>query len=160
MAQNCTTRRTIFGTFPDKTVEEIVAETSEPEELEWLEFRGRQYRPRMRVEPRITLGRKGTFFLNTTAYRALGEPVAVELLLDKMRRVIGIKPTDPLKKNAFLVKSHGVNSEYRRISASAFCQHFRVSAPGTLLFNDPEFDADGVLRLDLVNATRVGRGAK
>ncbi|MFM9904575.1 MAG: hypothetical protein ACKVQJ_08405 [Pyrinomonadaceae bacterium] len=26
--------------------------------------------------------------------------------------------------------------------------------------NDIEFDADGVLRLDLVSATRIGRGAK
>jgi hypothetical protein len=107
------------------------------------------------------MDKKGTFYLNRVAFRALGEPMAVEILLDDMRRVIGMTPSDPRKKNAFVVKPQGkIDSNYKRISASAFCQHFRLKTSGTLLFNDPEFDADGVLRLDLVNATRVGRGAK
>ena len=172
-------RGTIFGTFPDKRIEEIIADAAKPEdapttsspetgatpppaggELKWQAFTGRQHRRYAAMEPRITLGAKGMFYLNGAAFRALGEPMAVEMMLDKMRRVIGMKPTDPRKPNAFIVKPHGKTGKNKRISASAFCQHFGLKTSGTLLFNDIEFDGDGVLRLDLVNATRVGRGAK
>ena len=151
--------RTIFGTFPDKTIEELTAEARKPEEVEWLEFKGRQHHRFASKEPRITINKRGMFYLNHPAFLALGEPLAVELIMEKMRRVIGMKSADPLRENVFDVKQHGTGN-YKRISASAFCQHFRLYTGGTLLFNNIRFDDEGVLRLDLVSATKVGRGAR
>ena len=78
---------------------------------QWETFEGRQYRTTARKEPRVTLGAKGTFYLNGIAYAAMGEPAAVEMLFDGNRRVIGLKPTDPTKRNAFAIKHHGKGRE-------------------------------------------------
>ena len=150
---------TLFGRFPDKTIEELRDEALRPEEIEWQRFTGRQYRKYAGNEPRITLGAKGVFYLNLGAFRMLGEPLAVELMMDKMRHVIGMRPIESRQHSAFRVHKK-TQGEYRRINASAFCQHFRLYTGDTLLFHNVKFDDEGVLRLDLVNATKVGRGAR
>lgn len=127
--------------------------------MQWQVFTGKQHGRWASGEPRVTMGCKGMFYLNLAAFRVLGEPVAVEFFLDKMRRIIGVRPTLPTQKNSFLVRKVQ-DGRYRTIAASAFCQHFGLATSGTLLFNNMEFDDDGVLRLDLVNATKVGRGAR
>ena len=38
--------------------------------MKWETFEGRQYRVKARTEPRVTLGAKGTFYLNGVAYDA------------------------------------------------------------------------------------------
>lgn len=126
---------------------------------QWETFEGRQYQHRARREPRVTLGRKGTFYLNGDAFEVLGEPGAVELLYDGNRRIIGLKPTDPRKLNAFVIKHHGTG-RYKRISAAAFCQHYRLRLDGTYLFDGVDLDHDGVLLLDMAKMITVGRGAR
>src|SRR6266404_7535387 len=123
-------------------------------------FEGMQHGRTALNEPRVTLGQKGTFYLNGIAYQALGEPVAVEMLYDGNRRIIGLKPTNPAKRNAFVIKAHGKNGNYKRISAAAFCTHFRIRLQNTVLFEDVGVDHDGVMRLDLGNVITVGRGAR
>lgn len=152
--------RTIFGTFPDKTIEELTAEARKPEEVEWLEFKGRQYSRFSRLEPRITINKHSGFYLNNAAFRLLGEPGFVELKIDKMHRTIGMLPATAENKSSFVVKPHGSNGKNKVIQAGAFCQQFGIRTRGTLLFNNIQFDDDGVLRLDLVSATKVGRGAR
>src|SRR5947209_6574280 len=109
--------------------------------IRWERFEGQQYRHRARREPRVTLGKKGTFYLNGDAFEVLGAPGAVELLYDGNRRIIGLKPTDPRKRNAFVVKQHGTGS-YKRISAAAFCQHFRLRIDATYLFDGADVDSE------------------
>ena len=125
----------------------------------WETFEGRQYRVEARTEARVTLGAKGTFYLNGVVYEALERPAAVEMLYDGNRRIIGLKPTDPRRHNAFIVKQH-TKGNYKRISAAAFCAHFRLKFPRTLLFEKVDIDNDGVLLLDLNTALEVGRGAR
>lgn len=48
---------------------------------DWEIFEGRQYKPTARREPRVTVGPKGTFYLNGIAFEALDQPAAVEMLL-------------------------------------------------------------------------------
>ena len=98
---------------------------------EWESFKGRQYKRDARKEARVTLGAKGTIYLNGVAYDALDRPAAVEMLFNGNRRMIGLKPIDPSKDNAFIVKKHHGN--YHRISAAAFCQTLRLKFPRTLL---------------------------
>jgi hypothetical protein len=48
---------------------------------------------------------KKVILLNRVAFEALGGPAAVELLFDETRKVIGLKPIERNRRNAFLVKS-------------------------------------------------------
>lgn len=126
----------------------------------WETFEGQQYRATARKEPRVTLGLKGTFYLNGIAYEALGAPAAVEMLYDGNRRIIGLRPVDIKKRNAFAIKRHGKHGHYKRICAAAFCTHYRIPSRETLLFEGVDLDNDGVLLLDLGQTIRVGRGAR
>ena len=128
--------------------------------MAWETFVGMQFRAMGRREPRVTLGAKGTFYLNGLAFEALERAKAVELLYDGNRRIIGLKPTDPKKRNAFVVKQHGTTGNYRRISAAAFVRHFRLRIEGTMLFDEVDLDNEGVLLLDLAKVIHVGRGAR
>src|SRR6185503_18642779 len=110
--------------------------------MQWTVFEGRQYRTEARKYPRVSLGAKGTFYLNGIAHDALDRPAAVELLYEGNHRVIGLRPIDPRKDNAFVIKHHGKGGNYKRLSAAAFCSQFRLKYSRTLLFEDPEIDND------------------
>lgn len=128
--------------------------------MRWETFEGQQYRTTARKEPRVTLGYKGTFYLNGVAFEALGTPAAVEMLYDGNRRVIGLRPVDIKKRNAFVIKHHGTKGNYKRISAAAFCTHYRIRTPETVLFDGVDLDTDGVMLLDLSRTIKVGRGSR
>jgi len=128
--------------------------------MKWEVFEGKQYRSEARTEPRVTLGAKGTFYLNGKAFDALERPGAVEMLYEGNQRIIGLRPIDPTHHNAFIVKHHGKGGNYKRISAAAFCSHLRLKYKRTLLFEEPEIDDKGVMRLDLTKVIEIGRGAR
>jgi hypothetical protein len=124
----------------------------------WETFNGKPFSRLSRNEVRVTLGPRRTIYLNGRAHEALGRPGAVELLYDGNRRVIGIKPTDMRRSNAFPVRNQ--TGHYRHISAAAFCQHFRIRPTATMLFQNVEIDDQGVMELDLTNTVTVTRGAR
>jgi len=126
---------------------------------EWEKFTGRQFGRKAREDVRVTLGKKGNIYLNGKAYDALGRPAAVELLFKGNSRIIGLKPTDIRRSNAFTVRNHTAGN-YKRISAAAFCQHFRIRPTATMLFQDVDIDNSGVMHLDLTNTITVTRGAR
>lgn len=128
--------------------------------MQWEVFEGRQYQRTARSEPRVTLGAKGTFYLNGIAYEALDRPSAVEMRYEGNLRIIGLRPIDPRKHNAFVIKHHGKGGNYKRISAAAFCSQFRLKYSRTLLFENAEIDDDGIMRLDLNKSLEVSRGAR
>jgi len=101
---------------------------------------------------------RSVIYLNGRAYEALGCPGSVELIFDGNRRIIGVKPTDRRHSNAFPVVHHPYN--YYRISAAAFCQHFRIKPRATMLFQNVDLDPEGVMTLDLMNTVTVTRGAR
>jgi hypothetical protein len=125
----------------------------------WTTFNGRQFSRNARNEPRVTLGKKGNIYLNGKAYEALGRPAAVEMSYEGNQRVIGLKPTDQRRTNAFKVRNH-TTGNYKRISAAAFCQHFRIRPTSTLLFQNVDITREGIMTLDLTNTITVTRGAR
>lgn len=131
-------------------------------EIAWEVFKGRPYASKgHRSEPRVTIGPKGIIYLNRVAFEAIGSPAAVELMFDGNRRIIGVKPTDPARRNAFPLKPHGTrNGTYRHISAAAFCHHFRLETRETLLFEEIDIDNEGVLRLPMASTLAIKRGAR
>jgi hypothetical protein len=91
--------------------------------------------------------------------RSGGRPAAVELSYDGNRRVIGIRGTDPRKRNAFPVKHH-TSGRYMRVSGAPFCTQFRLKPEGTVLFDRADLNFDGVLELPLDSLIRVTRGSR
>ena len=108
---------------------------------------------------RVTLGYGRTFYLNDAAFKALGEPEAIELMYDPPTAVIGMRATDPKRRNAFPVKPHA-SGRYKRISAAPFCAQFRIRVNGTVLFDAAEIGPGGVLELPITSAVRVERGSR
>jgi hypothetical protein len=127
----------------------------------FTEFVGRPNRTSSEV-PRVTLNRKGEFYLNGHAYAELGEPAALKLYFDGNNRVIGLKPADIRHANAFPVRKNECRrSRHRRvIRASPFCVHFGIHVNGTIVFTDIEVDTrTNLMRLDLRTAVKVTRGS-
>jgi hypothetical protein len=108
---------------------------------------------------RVTLGHHHVFYLNNVAYEALGRPNAVELRYDGNRRIIGMRPIDPRRRNAFHVKLH-CGGNYRKVHAASFCRHFRLRVDGTSLFDDADLTDEGILELPMDSMITVGRGAR
>ena len=126
---------------------------------DWKTFEGRAYGRGPSKELRVTLNHRYVFYLNSVAYDALEQPAAVELKFDGTRRIIGLKPTDARRRNAFLLKQHTVG-RYKKINASAFCKHFRLHVEGTNLFDAAELTDEGILELPMDSMITVGRGAR
>ena len=122
-------------------------------------FNGRQFGRTARKAARVTLGNFGTFYLNAQAFVELGSPAAVELLFDRGRRRIGLRPVPHTLPHAFKIVPH-TSGGYHRLSASAFCHHHGIFFKGTLLFHDIRIDDSNMMKLDLVTATIVTRGAR
>ena len=108
---------------------------------------------------RITLSPRKFFALNQTAYRALGEPLAIELYFDEHDKKIGMRRCDPVKKYAFRVtKEKG--KKYFVVYAGTFCTHFQISTKRTVMFDSPQLKPDFMVIVDLAKTTRVGRGSR
>lgn len=90
---------------------------------------------------------------------ALGGPAAVEILFDGNRPVIGLKPTDPRKRNAFLIKETG-SGNYKRLAISSICQHVRIKMDRTYMFDGVDLTDDGIMLLDVAKMIPVSRGAR
>jgi hypothetical protein len=107
----------------------------------------------------VTLGYGRTFYLNEAAFEGLGRPEAVELMFDDLRNLIGMRATNPEKRNAFPVKPH-TTGRYRRVSAAPFCTQFSIRPEGTILFDRASISPEGILELPLDKLLKVVRGSR
>lgn len=108
-------------------------------------------------DARITLNARRVFLLNKKAFEALEMPAAVTLLFDPHNQIIGLKPADPRKHNAFCIKQKD-KWHNRTINASPFCKHFKINVERTVLFNEVDLDNEGMMKLELTKTTSIGRG--
>jgi hypothetical protein len=127
---------------------------------QWTTYTGRAYGRAASDEMRVTIGSKAIVYLNGAAFDVLGQPAAVELCYDGNRRIVGIRPADPRRRNAFPVKRQHHNGTYRRFHAAAFFRHFRIRLEGTQLVDGAEFTAEGILELPLDSLINITRGAR
>ena len=126
---------------------------------QWTTFEGRAYGRLASNDIRVTINKRGHIYINKAAFDVLGQPAAVELSFDGNRRIIGIKPADIRRKNAFPTKSLS-RGQYRRILAAAFFRHFRLRLEGTQLVDAFEFTLEGILELPLDSLITIGLGAR
>src|SRR5687768_17692635 len=96
----------------------------------WTEFEGSPNRTD-RERARVTLNKKGVMLLNRVAFDALGMPAAVKMFFDEQNKIIGLKPEDIRRPNAFPVKQK--DKWYNRtIHVSTFCKHFSIRVERTV----------------------------
>lgn len=114
----------------------------------WETFEGQQFKHTARKDPPVAVEQH----LHRSGPLQSVERHAIQ--------IIGIQPTDERRRNAFVVKKHGSAGSYRRISAAAFCQHFRLRFDRTMLFDQIDIDSDGVMLLDLGKTIEIAHGAR
>ena len=85
------------------------------------------------TEPLVTVHKRGTISLNSSAWSAIGEPTAVELLYDPEHRVIGLRPAGPDAEHAYPVRSSsGTGRPPYLVSAIAFTKFYKISTEHSL----------------------------
>lgn len=125
----------------------------------WTEFQGRP-NGTDRGRPRVTLSNRNVLVLNAAAYEAFGMPAAVKLSYEEDRRVIGLKPEDASRTNAFPVKLGTGKCHNRKIYLHPFCVHFGIDIRRTVLFSEIDIDNDGKLRLELNRTVTIGKSER
>jgi hypothetical protein len=104
--------------------------------------------------PHVTIHRRGTISVNRSAFDGLGSPDAVELLFDRERSVVGLRPIDSHADNAYQVR-HGPNGPWV-VSAMAFTKFYDIDTSTTSRW--PATIEDGVLCTDIsAPGTPVGK---
>ena len=78
--------------------------------------------------PFVTIQRRGLISLNRGAYDTLGAPAAVELLFNRQRRVIAIRPADPTSPRSYALRQQGGEggSKTYLIAGTAFATHYGI----------------------------------
>ena len=129
-------------------------------QIRWNTFQGSQFQSTAKSSvPRVTLDKRGVFYVNEAAWKAMEMPAAVELMSDDSGRIFGMKGCDPRQHNAFRVRQP-TRGKYHRVSAAAFFQNLRTYLDRTVLFQNIDLDNSGVLILDMNTAVTVRRGAR
>ena len=112
--------------------------------------------PRERIY--VTVNRDGRFFLNEKALEALGTPHGVALMYDRREKVIGIRPSQPNRRETHLLRGKH-QSTGRVIHAKRFCRRFDIRPSETYAFVNVESIDGPILLLDLNDVHSVSKGA-
>ncbi len=81
----------------------------------------------LKDEPHLTIHKRGTISINRTAFESIGSPDAVELLYDRDKCIVGLRPIDQRADNAYHVRSPVASpSGPWVISAMAFTKFYDI----------------------------------
>jgi hypothetical protein len=120
----------------------------------WEKFSGGPAVSRQEKEMRVTLNRKGMFYLSAKMYALIGRPKAVALYYNRDEDLVAIKPAYERFEEHFKLTKLGSNGW--GIRASTFCRHYKIKIPTTERFIRPDLDNEGHLILNLRQTTTVG----
>lgn len=102
----------------------------------------------LKNEPHVTIHKRGTIALNRSAFASLDSPDAVELLYDRERNIMGLRPIDPKANNSYYVRRSSPSASGPwLISAMAFTKFYDIDTSVSLRWA-PYLDA-GVLCVNL-----------
>lgn len=73
----------------------------------------------------VTIQKRGVISFNRAAFSLLGEPKAVELLYDRERRLVGLRPTDAKVRHAHRVRTNTKSTTYL-VSGLSFVSHYDI----------------------------------
>jgi len=102
----------------------------------------------------------GDIVINRVAHERLGKPDACQLLYDRERETIGLKPSRAARDNeAFPIRDRG-RAGGLRIRANRLLREFGITLLETRVFNRCQLDNRGVLILDLRFSQPLARRIK
>lgn len=115
--------------------------------------------------PSVTIQKRGLMSLNRAAYQLIGSPDAVELLWDRERKLIGIRPADIASPDGYPARAQSATSNRGPIlvAGSMFTRFIELDTSRAKRWV-PRLD-DGILCIDLnvegqpVSSNRRGTGA-
>ena len=97
-------------------------------------------------EPMVTIQKTGAFSLNRLAHEAFGRPRSVELMYDRAKRVVAMRPSN--KQHSYAVRAQSKRAGTRmQVSGAAFTKHFGIDTTASRRYV-PQYE-DGMLLLDL-----------
>ncbi len=105
--------------------------------------------------PLVTLQTRGYMSLNLAAYEALKSPKAVELLFNRVERIIGIKKVDPSIVHAVFVRKQA-NSPSYMISAKSFTNLYDIDTAVAKRYKAEM--QNGILLVDLKQPSAIATG--
>ena len=101
-------------------------------------------------QPHVTISKLGHIFLNRHALALIGDPIAVTMMYDRRRKIIGLMPSDRRRPHSFpLRRKDGEASRGRMLHAMNFCRHYGIRPTETLAFLTPQVNNNGILVLNL-----------
>jgi hypothetical protein len=108
--------------------------------------------------PSITMQRRGIFSITRAAHQLIGNPDTVELLYDRDRHIIALRPTQPGTAHAYALRPQGVGKTTGPLilSATAFTQYYAIDTSESRRFT-PYLD-DGMMCIALDGPSTVVQG--
>jgi hypothetical protein len=98
-------------------------------------------------QPLVTIQRSGrTIAFNEAALAALGRPLAVELLYDRQRKVMGLRAAQQDALHAYIVR-HNTRGTTHTVAGGLFTKHYGI--PTDVARRWPATMEEGVLCVDL-----------
>ncbi len=77
--------------------------------------------------PGVTIQKRGTITINRAAYALLGEPKAVELLFDRDKHLVGLRPVDKTAQHAYSLRTQGSGDTGPMVVAgTAFTNYYKI----------------------------------
>ncbi|MEX5272242.1 hypothetical protein [Kocuria sabuli] len=98
--------------------------------------------------PSVTIQKRGVISLNRTAHDLVGNAETVELLYDRDRQVMALRPVDDSSPHAYAVRAGSKRGPGQAmVAATAFTAHYSVDTTVTRRWNP--FLEGGMLCVDL-----------
>lgn len=105
--------------------------------------------------PSVTIQKRGIFSINRAAHKLIGEPETVELLYDRDRKVIALRPSR--ESHAYSIRPQSARDTGQVIlSATAFTQYYQVNTLVSRRYKP--YEQDGMLCIDLTGPSAEVRG--
>jgi hypothetical protein len=107
--------------------------------------------------PSVTIQKRGVISLNKAAHDLIDKAETVELLYDRARKVMALRPTDDSSLHAYAVRSGSTRGPGQAVvSATAFTAHYGIDTTATRRWKP--FLEEGMLCVDLTEEGTVITG--
>ena len=107
--------------------------------------------------PSVTIQKRGVISLNKAAHDLIDNAETVELLYDRDRQVMALRPTDDSSPHAYAVRSGSTRGPGQAVvSATAFTAHYGIDTAATRRWKP--FVEEGMLCVDLTEEGTVITG--
>lgn len=105
--------------------------------------------------PSVTIQKRGIFSINRAAHKLIGEPDTVELLYDRDRQLIAMRPSD--ESHAYTIRPQSASDTGQVIvSATAFTQYYEIDTVISRRYKP--YAEDGMLLIDLTGPSVEVKG--